>query len=73
MVTVPIYVAILLVAQAAQFTPLAPLPAPEIEASAVAYPGNSFGAGHLIDAAGQEPVHAAQHRVLFMDHRRDLQ
>lgn len=35
--------------QAAQFTPLVPLPKPEIAASAEAYPGGSFGAGRLLD------------------------
>lgn len=36
-------------AQAAQFTPLIPIPAPEIESSAAAYPGGSHGAGRLLD------------------------
>ncbi|HOH30016.1 MAG TPA: hypothetical protein PLC40_10090, partial [Candidatus Hydrogenedentes bacterium] len=36
-------------AQAAQFTPLTPLPSPQIDASAPAYPGGNFNAGRLID------------------------
>jgi hypothetical protein len=33
----------------AQFTPLTPLPAPRIAASAAAYPGGSYEAAHLLD------------------------
>jgi len=36
-------------AQAAQFTPLTPLPSPQIDASAPAYPGGNFNAGRLLD------------------------
>ncbi|HRZ84203.1 MAG TPA: hypothetical protein P5069_17270, partial [Candidatus Hydrogenedentes bacterium] len=36
-------------ARAAEFTPLTPVPEPEITASAPAYPGGSHGAGRLLD------------------------
>ena len=36
-------------AQATQFTPLTPLPAPEITSSATAFPGDNFKAGRLLD------------------------
>lgn len=40
---------VLCAAAAAQFTPLTQIPAPEITASAPAYPGGSHGAGRLLD------------------------
>lgn len=36
-------------AQAASFTPLTPLPAPQIASSAEAYPGGSYGVSRLLD------------------------
>jgi hypothetical protein len=36
-------------AQAEQFTPLTPLPAPSIESSATPYPGGNYNAGRLLD------------------------
>jgi len=36
-------------AQAGQFTPLTPIPAPHIEFSAVPYPGGNYGASRMID------------------------